>query len=233
MSLVARGRRTVRRHNPGRGATGAADAGRLVPPAPRSAPNSGSRTALQKHVDFFDTNHDGKITLSDTYRGLRRLGVGTVRSTAFAGVINAVLGSLTSGAPSLTVNAERIHASKHGSDTGVYDKNGRFSRPRFRRLFAKFDADGDGALDGAELIRLFADTRTDLVGHLGSKAEFGLLLDVAGEDRNGKKVLTRARLERFYNGSLFYQLAEEVVARRASEWATLSGVVRSGIREIY
>lgn len=27
-------------------------------------------------------------------------------------------------------------------------------------------------------------------------------LDLAGEDRNGKKVLTRVRLERFYNGSL-------------------------------
>lgn len=75
--------------------------------------------------------------------------------------------------------------------------------------------------------------RTNLVGHLGSKAEFGLLLDLAGEDRNGKKVLTRVRLERFYNGSLFYQLAEEVAARRASEWATLRKAVRSGIREIY
>jgi len=233
VSLAPRGRRVVRRHNPGRRATGTQGAGRPVPPAPRSAPNSGSRTALQKHVDFFDTNHDGKITLSDTYRGLRRLGIGTVRSTAFAGVINAALGSLTSGAPSLTVDAERIHAGKHGSDTGIYDKNGRFSLPRFRRLFAKFDADGDGALDGEELTRLFADNRTDLVGHLGSKAEFGLLLDVAGEERNGKKVLTRGRLQRFYNGSLFYQVAEEVAARRASEWATLRGAVSSGIREIY
>ena len=70
MSLMARGRRVVRRRNPGRSATVARSAGRLVPPPPRSAPNSGSRTALQKHVDFFDTNHDGKITLSDTYRGL-------------------------------------------------------------------------------------------------------------------------------------------------------------------
>ena len=188
---------------------------------------------MQKHVDFFDTNHDGKITLFDTYRGLRRLGLGAVRSAAFAGVINAALGSSTSGAPSLTVDAERIHAGKHGSDTGVYDKNGRFSLPRFRRLFARYDADGEGALDGEELTRLFADNRTDLIGHLGSKAEFGLLLDLAGEDRNGKKVLTRERLERFYNGSLFYRLAEEVAARRASEWATLRGAITSGIREIY
>src|ERR1017187_2126847 len=27
-----------------------------------SAPNSGSRTTLQKHVDFFDSDRDGKIT---------------------------------------------------------------------------------------------------------------------------------------------------------------------------
>jgi peroxygenase len=188
---------------------------------------------LQKHVDFFDTNHDGKITVADTYRGLRRLGLGTVRSATFAGVINAALGSSTSGGPSLTVDTERIHTGKHRSDTGAYDKNGRFSRSRFRRLFPRYDADGDGALDGGELTRLFADNRADLMGHLGSKAEFGLLLDLAGEDRNGRKVLTRERLERFYNGSLFYQLATQVAARRTSEWAALCGAVRSGIREIY
>jgi peroxygenase len=213
--------------------TGAERAGRPRPPAPRSSPNSGARTALQKHVDFFDVDRDGRITLSDTYQGLRRLGLGAARAAAFAGVINAALGSLTSGAPSLTVDAERIHAGKHRSDTGVYDESGRFSLPRFRRLFARHDADGDGALDGEELARLCAANRTDLVGHLGSKAEFGLLLDIAGEDRGGKRVLTRGRLHRFYNGSLFYALAAEVAARRARGSATLRGALSSGIREIY
>jgi hypothetical protein len=76
VSIVARGRRIVRRHNPGRTAAAAESAGRFASPTPRSAPKSGSRTALQKHVDFLDTNRDGKITLSDTYCGLRRLGFG-------------------------------------------------------------------------------------------------------------------------------------------------------------
>ena len=233
MSLVSRGKRVVRRRNPGRRASRAESALRLVPPAPRSAPNSGFRTALQKHVDFFDTNHDGKITVSDTYHGLRRLGLGAARAAAFAGVINAALGSSTSGAPTLTVDTRRIHAGKHRSDTGVYDEKGRFSPSRFRRLFARYDADADGALDGEELARLCADNRVDFMGHLGSKAEFGLLLDIAGEDRKGRKTLTRGRLQRFYNGSLFYQLAEEVAVRRASERATLRGAVTSGIRELY
>jgi peroxygenase len=175
------------------------------------------RTALQKHVDFFDTDHDGRITLCDTYHGLRRLGLGAVRSAVFAGVINAALGTTTTGAPSLTVDTARIHAGVHPSDTGAFDARGRFSRLRFKRLFARYDVDGIGALDGEGLARLFADRRTDLIGHLGSKAEFGLLLELAGERRNGGRVLTRARLERFYDGSLFHLLAEEVAARRAGE----------------
>ncbi len=202
-------------------------------PAARSAPNSGSRTALQKHVDFFDTNHDGKITLSDTYEGLRRLGLGAARSAVFGGVINAALGSATSGAPSLTVDATYIHAGRHRSDTGVYDEKGRFVQRRFDRLFARYDDDEDGALDRGELARLFADKRTDLLGHLGSMAEFGLLFHLAGEDRKGRTVLTRERLRRFYNGSLFYQLAREVAERRAGAEANLLGTVRNSLAELY
>jgi peroxygenase len=233
VSSAARGAASIRRRNPGRTRAAARGPARVVPPAPGSAPNSGSRTALQKHVDFFDADHDGRISLSETYCGLRRLGLGAARSAAFAGVINAALGSSTSGAASLSVDAERIHAGKHASDTGVYDASGRFSQARFRQLFASYDSDGDGALDTVELNRMYAGSRTDLMGHLGSRAEFGLLLDLAGEDRNGKRVLTRERLLRFYNGSLFYQLAEDVAARRASRPVTLRGVVESGIREIF
>jgi peroxygenase len=180
-----------------------------------SAARSRRRTALQRHVDFFDTNHDGKITLADTYRGLRRLGYDVFRAGAFAGVINAALGTSTSGFPSLTIDAERIHAAKHKSDTGVYDKSGEFSPARFNRLFERHDLDRDGALNSGELSHLLSRNRTDLMGHLGSKAEFGLLFDLAGEMRKGVKVLTRARLDDFYKGSLFDRLADEVRVRGA------------------
>ena len=53
---------------------------RSIAPGSRSEPNSGSRTALQKHVDFFDSDRDGRITIEETYAGLRRLGVGVLRS---------------------------------------------------------------------------------------------------------------------------------------------------------
>ena len=130
----------------------------------------------QKHVDFFDTDHDGRITLFETYQGLRRLGLGAARSAVFGGVINAALGPSTSGAPSFTVNANRINAGRHESDTGVYDEEGHFVQESFDRLFARYDGDEDGALDREDLASLFEGNRTDLLGHLGSVAEFELLL---------------------------------------------------------
>jgi peroxygenase len=192
-----------------------------------------SRTTLQKHVDFFDSDRDGKITYLETYQGLRRRGRGAARSLVFGGVINAALGSSTSGAPSLTVDADNIDAGRHPSDTGVYDARGRFVKRKFDRLFARYDEDRDGALDREELARLFEGNRTDLLGHLGSMAEFGLLLSLAGEDRRGRKVLTRERLRRFYDGSLFYQLADEVAARRADAGTRLFTAVRSSLEELY
>jgi hypothetical protein len=108
-----------------------------------SASNSGSRTALQRHIDFFDSDHDGKITFLETYQGLRRLGLGAARSVVFGGAINAALGSSTSRTPSLTVDADHINAGKHASDTGVYDEKGRFVQRSFDRLFARYDEDGD------------------------------------------------------------------------------------------
>ena len=180
-----------------------------MPPAPESEPNSGPRTALQKHVDFFDSNHDGRITFMETYEGLRRLGVGALRSLTFASVINAALGPATSRGLTLTIDTARIELARHGSDTGVYDKIGRFAPARFRALFARYDVKGDGALGARELARMFSRNRTDVLGHLGSVAEFSLLLELAGEKLGRRRVLTRERLEHFYNGSLFYKLAEE------------------------
>ena len=190
---------------------------RVPEPKGESEPNSGSRTALQKHVDFFDSNRDGRITLEETYSGLRRLGVGVLRSATFASVINGALGPTTSRALTASIDTTRIHLARHGSDTGVYDKRGRFSPRRFRALFKRHDADGDGALGARELAHMFSRNRTDFFGHLGSRVEFSLLLELAGEKRGGRRVLTRERLEHFYNGSLFYTLAREVKAREVAE----------------
>ena len=76
-------------------------------------------TALQKHVVFFDRNHDGKITLSETFSSSRLLGFGYVRSGAMAFAINNALGIvgqlrgvsykwLKDGKPSIGVIAQEV-----------------------------------------------------------------------------------------------------------------------------
>lgn len=211
MTRVARTTRRRTRPRPGRSLPNRAASTRAAP-EPGSEPNAGSRTALQKHVDFFDSNQDGLITFSETYDGLRRLGIDVVRSAAFAAIINGVLGPMTSRTLTLTIDTARIQRARHQSDSGVYDQHGHFSLPRFRQVFKRCDSDGTGALGAAELSRFVARNREDLAGHLGSKAEFRLLLEVAGEERKGRRVLTRERLEQFYNGSLFYTIANELRA---------------------
>lgn len=170
---------------------------------------------LQRHAEFFDRNQDGRITVGETYDGLRALGVGPVRAAAFSTLINAGLG-VSTGAPwynPLEIQVNRISAGKHGSDTGVYDADGRLDPVKFDAIFQKHDTDKDSCLNQAEVSAMIAANRTDRAGNVAAKGEFGLLMTLAGTDRehDGKteRVITRETMERLYDGSLFYRLAGE------------------------
>ncbi|WP_437722785.1 caleosin family protein [Sorangium sp. So ce861] len=176
----------------------------------------GDRTALEMHSAFFDRNHDGIITLRETYEGLRALGIGRVLSAWFALVINGALGLPTSRSfvPTLSITLENIHRAKHASDTGVYDKDGRFDPQKFDELFARWDKDRDGALNARELVARTLGDRDlfDVFGFLASAGEWAVLYALAGE--GGK--LTREQLRRMYDGTLFYELEREKQAARRS-----------------
>ena len=169
-------------------------------------------TALQKHVMFFDQDGDGKITVGETFDGLRELGFGYTRSSAFAFAINAGLGVAT-GAPwysPLTVDVANIAKGKHDSDTDIYDDNGRFDPAKFKELFALYDTDNDDALSAEEFEVFYARNKESEASSLVSTFEFGLLIELAGEPRvvDGRdtQVVTRQTMERFYDGSLFFDL---------------------------
>lgn len=179
-----------------------------VTPGEETEQSSG-RTALQKQVDFFDTNQDQKITLGETYRGMRSIGVGRAKSVLVSLITNGAFG-YASGSPwhsPLTVRTETIHEAKHGGDTDVYNNEGLFDAERFEAIF-EHDLNGDGALSETELAAMLESRRDeDGFGARASKAGFGLLMEVGGEDQGGERVLTRETLTEFYEGTLFYRLS--------------------------
>ncbi len=173
-------------------------------------------TPLQKHVSFFDYDGDGYITVAEDYRGLRALGIDPLSASFFAVAINTGLGTPTMGYPSLTISIHDIDDGVHGSDTGIYDSQGRFVEEQFERLFEDWDRNDSGGLDLAELAARAVDDADvgDLFGVTASVAEFGLLFAVAAEDGE----LSRDRMRAFYDGTLFYDLAEERAGQRWWGW---------------
>jgi len=179
--------------------------------------SAADRTALQKHVDFFDRNNNGQITVSETYEGLRALGFSGWRSWGFAVAINAGLGRATGASwwSPLTVYTANIHKGKHDSDTDSYDTKGEFNQAEFDDIFVKYDEDGDDALTESEFEAFYRGNREDAASSTVSTFEFDLLMEIAGEwryvDGGWTQALTRQKLIEFYDGSLFYVIAGEQV----------------------
>ncbi|EPS65302.1 hypothetical protein M569_09475, partial [Genlisea aurea] len=86
-------------------------------------------TPLQKHVMFFDRNKDGIIYPSETYQGFRAIGCGVFLSSLAAAFIHLGLSRKTRpGKPfsfRFPIEVNNIKLSKHTSDSGVYDREGR------------------------------------------------------------------------------------------------------------
>lgn len=194
------------------------------------------RKSIERHLDrFFDLDRDRKITTFETYRGIRRLGLGRPASTAVALGINIGLG-LKTGGGLLTIDLNNIPAGKHAGDSGVLDANGEFNQVAFDAIFDQHAKTYPDALTEAEMsaFRHANHARDDKAGptdFVAGLGEFGLLFAMAGQDRDGTKVLTRERLNEFYNGDLFDTLAKENAAKRDERSKTLVGTLKNFVRD--
>ena len=172
-------------------------------------------TALQRHAGYFDANADGIVTLSETYGGLRRLGVGRVTSGILACIINLFLGPITRGRPALSISVANIAFGVHPFDTGVFDRHGELDRAHFDALFA---GDSD-RLTRAELrqviVRRGRAARAGWKGWLANKfsaAEARLLFCIASDTTKSvagqsEPAISHRRLLHFYEGRLLPALA--------------------------
>lgn len=175
-------------------------------------------TALQRHVSFFDDDGDRGVGFSECARGLRALGMPLLAADAVALMIVAGLSLQTRGSLlAMNVDVDQVHKGVHEGDTGVLDEHGRFDASRFERAFgrhARVDRRGNKAFTAADLARMLGASRGTFRDYALAMAEWGLLLALAADtsvsDR-GRTVpaLSVARLQSFYQGTLFYKLAKE------------------------
>lgn len=83
----------------------------------------------------------------ETFKSMRALGFGLFWSVMSIFIIHPAFSMVTAPYyldPMMRIWTHNISNSKHGSDTGVYDTEGRFVPQKFEELFSKWDKQGQG-----------------------------------------------------------------------------------------
>ncbi|KAH8894166.1 Caleosin-domain-containing protein [Thozetella sp. PMI_491] len=169
------------------------------------------QTVLQQHCAFFDTDGDGIIWPSDTFRGFSRLGFSIFLALLSTIIIHANFAYPTSPSiipdPFFRLYIQNIHRAKHGSDTGTYDNEGRFVPQKFEDMFAKYAGEKE-YITFRDVIRLLKGQRgiMDPIGWGGAFFEWAATYILLWpEDGRMKK----EDIRRIYDGSLFYAIAAQ------------------------
>lgn len=182
---------------------------------PEGSPPSLARedyTVLQQHVAFFDRDQDGVIWPWDTYIGFRRIGFNHVISLLAVPFIHLSFSYPTCSGwlPDLFLRIfiKNMHRTKHGSDSEVYDTEGRFVPQKFEELFSKYDRNNKGGLSWDDIQTMVMGNMNinDPVGWTAERLEWWTLWLLCADDRG---IISKEKIRGNYDGSLWYQLAEE------------------------
>ncbi|XP_059308841.1 probable peroxygenase 5 [Lycium ferocissimum] len=174
-------------------------------------------TPLEKHVMFFDIDKNGIIYPWETYQGFRKIGCGIFLSIFASFFINFGLSRNTRPGkwPSLLfpIEVKNIKFAKHGSDSGVYDSEGRFVQEKFEEIFKKHAHSNGNALTGQELDEMLKANREpkDHKGRIAALSEWKALYFLC-KDKHG--LLGKETVRGVYDGSLFEQMAKEHQSRK-------------------
>ncbi|EFJ33827.1 hypothetical protein SELMODRAFT_167445 [Selaginella moellendorffii] len=167
-------------------------------------------SVLQQHVAFFDRNKDGIVYPWETFQGFRAIGFNFV--LAFIGMlfINGSMSyaTLESWIPSplFPIYIKNIHKAMHGSDTGIYDHEGRFVPANFEQLFDKYATHAD-RMSYKEIIAMTQGQRDafDLFGWTANKLEWTATYWILGE----KGYMSKDAIRAVYDGSVFEYLEKQ------------------------
>lgn len=180
---------------------------------------SSDAEGFNAHLEFFDRDRDQKISLLETKSGLQRLGLGHMISLPATGAIHAGLFALGLAQGKLQnplyLSMPGVGLLRH-PDTALVDKHAEFDFASFDAAFAQYGREYEGeALTLSEIsamasARLLKKTRGigELLllpgGAVGTFVEWGALLWLAGERRDGKNILTKDAVRRFYTDPRFF-----------------------------
>ncbi|KAI0116686.1 Caleosin-domain-containing protein [Hypoxylon sp. NC0597] len=174
------------------------------------------KTVLQQHCEFFDSDHDGVIWPQDTFWGFHQIGFGIILSLVAVFIIhgNFSYPTLSSWLPDpfFRIYTANVHKDKHGSDTGTYDTEGRFSPQHFEDIFAKY-ARGRDYMTIWDVLDLLKGQRCimDPIGWFGAFFEWlATYLMLWPADGKMKKEDIRG----IYDGSIFYTMANRRTAKK-------------------
>ncbi|BGP43263.1 hypothetical protein JCM10450v2_007408 [Rhodotorula kratochvilovae] len=132
------------------------------------------QSVLQQHCAWWDPDGDGIIWPWNTFWGFHELGYALPWCILAIFIIHPGFSWFTSESwlphPLLPINVNNIHRAKHGSDTGVYDTEGRFVPARFEAMFEKYDRGHKGGLTFTDGLRMLHGNRNivDPVGWTGA-----------------------------------------------------------------
>jgi hypothetical protein len=153
------------------------------------------RAPLHLHLDFFDADLDGRITLEENYGAWRGLGF-----SRLGAAVKALFSALFFGWPAIEI--DRIGARRHAG-TGIFDRQGAIDEARLALYLAQFDAAG-GELSFAQVLDLLE--RHAPKGFV-SRRQFGSLFAVCKRQNGHRDVITKSQFKGLFDGSLLWQAA--------------------------
>ncbi|GAA5971979.1 hypothetical protein JCM3765_000617 [Sporobolomyces pararoseus] len=188
-----------------------------------------NKSVLQQHVSFFDRDNDGIIWPLDTFVGFHNLGYSLIWCLLAVFLIHPTFSYFTLSSwipdPLFRIRVKTIHRARHGSDTGVYDSQGRFVSAKFEEIFEKFDKNKKGGLTFFEGLGMIRENRNvlDPIGWIGAFFEwFASYLLIW--PKNG--IVMKEDLRTIYDGSIFYSVANKESTVRKRDHHFYSGLFK-------